>query len=383
MAEERLPAGLTKRGNTYVVQHLVGGRWKRRRVGTDLAAALEHHARLRAAGSAEPRPKPPRLPSDPSNRSKSPGPVRIGFLIERWLDDQRMRCKPNTVRCSIDRANRLAQALGTSKLVVDLTTADVAKFVEARRRWGAGDVAINAHLRVLRAMLNWAESERLVEEVPVRVRLLRVADKRQITVFTSSEIEELLDNAEPRARVLIMLAAATGARRDELLHLQWCDVDLADGRIEIRPKTFTERRRDRTEVERRWSPKTHEARECFVTDEVVRELRRFRLAAQFSTDADWVFQSTKRRRLRWANPTKALHAAFRDADLYRRGELLHKIRHSVGTALVRSTDLETARAALGHRNMATTAKYLHTDRERRRRAGSSIGLLNMARGMRS
>jgi integrase len=295
--------------------------------------------------------------------------------VERWLADQRMRCKPNTVRCSVDRANRLAHVIGPAKRVADLATSDIARFVEARRRLGAGDVAINAYLRILRAMLNWAESERLVELVPVKVRLLRVADKKKITVFTAEEIEELLDNAEPRARMLIMLAAATGARRDELLHLQWRDVDLGDGRLEIRPKSYTERRRDRTEVERHWSPKTHEARECFVTDEVARELRRFRLAARYSTDDDWVFQSTKRRRQRWATPTKALHDAFKDADLYKPGELLHKIRHSVGTALVRSTDLETARAALGHRNMATTAKYLHTDTERRRRAGASIGLV--------
>jgi integrase len=376
MAEERLPAGLTKRGEAYVVQHLVDGRWKRTRVGTDLSAALALHARLRVAGQGgEPRPRranqQPAAPPPP----KRCEPLRLDDLVARWLDDQRMRCKPNTVRCSVDRANRLAQVVGSSKRVAELVTADVAHFVEARRRSGAGDVAINAYLRILRAMLNWAESERLVEEVPLKVRLLRVADKKKITVFTAAEIEELLDNAEPRTRMLIMLAAATGARRDELLHLQWRDIDLVDSRIEIRPKSYTERRRDRVEVQRLWSPKTHEARECFVTDDVVRELRRFRLATRFSADEDWVFQSTKRRRQRWANPTKSLHAAFNDADLYRPGELLHKIRHSVGTALVRSTDLETARAALGHRNMATTAKYLHTDTERRRRAGAAIGLV--------
>jgi integrase len=354
---------------------MVDGRWQRTRAGTELTAALEIHARLRADLGEQLRARGPAPRASTAPRVPKPGPLRLGDLVQRWLDDQRMRCKANTVRCSVDRANRLAQVVGASKRVKDLATADVARFVEARRRSGAGDVAINAYLRILRAMLNWAETERLVEEVPLKVRLLRVADKKKITVFTAAEIEELLDNAEPRARMLIMLAASTGARRDELLHLQWRDVELADGRIEIRPKSYTERRRDRTEVERHWSPKTHEARECFVTDDVVRELRRFRLAARFSTEEDWVFQSTKRRRQRWANPTKELHAAFKDADLYRPGELLHKIRHSVATALVRSTDLETARAALGHRNLATTSKYLHSDTERRRRAGAAIGLV--------
>ena len=54
----------------------------------------------------------------------------------------------------------------------------------------------------------------------------------------------------------------------------------------------------------------------------------------------------------------------------------------MGTALVRSTDLETARAALGHRNTATTAKYLHTDTERRRRAGAAIRLVGGKRSER-
>lgn len=89
----------------------------------------------------------------------------------------------------------------------------------------------------------------------------------------------------------------------------------------------------------------------------------------------WIFQSDKRRHQRWTSPTKPLHQAFKDAGVYEKGKLLHAVRHTVGTRLLRATDLETARAQLGHRNIATTMKYLHTDEKRRRKAGQAIGLL--------
>jgi len=43
----------------------------------------------------------------------------------------------------------------------------------------------------------------------------------------------------------------------------------------------------------------------------------------------------------------------------------HSLRHTFGTRIVRETDIETARDSLGHADIATTAKYLHTDRKRK------------------
>jgi integrase len=264
-----------------------------------------------------------------------------------------------------------------------MTGDDVARFVKARRKTGASDVTVNAYLRILRAMINWAVNEELIERSPVRIRLLRTLDRKQVDVFTPEQIEEVLEHAEPKIRILVMIIAASGMRREEALHLQWVDVDFTRGRIDIRGKRYMHRKRDRSMVELVWTPKNYEERSVYVTPDVVRALQQFCSDQRWNDPEDWVFQSDKRRRQRWTSPTKPLHQAFKDAGIYEPGKLLHAVRHTVGTRLLRATDLETARAQLGHRNIATTMKYLHTDEERRRKAGQSIGLLGNRSGSRS
>jgi integrase len=356
-----------------VVQYRKGTSWKRKAVGTDLEAALEAHARLRAVSTST------RAAPRTRTRRRGAEPLRLDNLLDEWLADQRLRNKANTLRCAIDRGGRVVEVIGPRKLAANLSSADVARFVEARRQTGSTDVTINAHLRILRAMLNFAVAERLLDEVPVRVRLLRTIDRKHVDVFDPNEIEEVLDAASRKVHRLVTIVAASGMRRDEALHLRWSDVDITKGRVDIRAKRYQFRKRDGTVVECEWSPKNYEERSVYVTSDVIRYLKRYRLGQRRSSDEDWIFQSDKRAGERWTNPTKAVRRAFEDAGIYEAGKLLHAIRHTVGTRLLRVTDLETARAQLGHRNIATTMKYVHTDDKRRRRAGEEIGLLTRRR----
>ena len=62
--------------------------------------------------------------------------------------------------------------------------------------------------------------------------------------------------------------------------------------------------------------------------------------------------------------------------LYEKGKLAHTLRHSVATELLASgVDLETVRDVLGHSNVTTTALYLHTIDERKRRAARQLKLV--------
>jgi integrase len=185
----------------------------------------------------------------------------------------------------------------------------------------------------------------------------------------------VLDAAEPRVRMLVMLVSATGMRRDEALHLKWSDIDFEDARVDLRAKRFAVRLRNRAIVEKNWRPKTAEERELYLPDGVLSELRRFRMKQRYSGESDWVSQSRRRRGQQWANPGKMLRLAFMDADNYEKGKLLHAIRHTVASRLVRAVDIECARATLGHRSILTTQRYLHTDGVQRRKAADAIGLV--------
>jgi integrase/recombinase XerD len=67
--------------------------------------------------------------------------------------------------------------------------------------------------------------------------------------------------------------------------------------------------------------------------------------------------------------SKALRETFKWAGVYERGKLAHTLRHSVETELlVAGVDLETVRDVLGHRDVTTTALYLHAA-DKRKAAG--------------
>ena len=60
--------------------------------------------------------------------------------------------------------------------------------------------------------------------------MLRLMDRKRLEVFEPEEVEEVLENAERRVRLLVLLVAATGMRRDEALHLTSEDVEFEDAR---------------------------------------------------------------------------------------------------------------------------------------------------------
>ena len=70
-----------------------------------------------------------------------------------------------------------------------------------------------------------------------------------------------------------------------------------------------------------------------------------------------------------ANPSRLLEGLFKRAGVYRKGKLLHALRHTAATELLSGgADLETVRAILGHRHVTTTALYLHASADRMREA---------------
>jgi integrase len=61
----------------------------------------------------------------------------------------------------------------------------------------------------------------------------------------------------------------------------------------------------------------------------------------------------------------------RPSDVYGpdEGGTTHRLRHRFATQLLaRGADLETIRELLGHEDVATTARYVHTDKARKRAA---------------
>jgi len=116
--------------------------------------------------------------------------------------------------------------------------------------------------------------------------------------------------------------------------------------------------------------------QCGAVLATIEELRRYRMGQRFSSDADWVFQSSRRHRERWSNPLKCIRQAFQLAGAYEPHRGTHAIRHSVATAMLgNGVDIETVRQVLGHSSVLVTQGYLQTSDERKHAAARAGSLL--------
>ena len=183
---------------------------------------------------------------------------------------------------------------------------------------------------------------------------------------------------DPDLADFILLAAATGARRSELVALRWCDVDLDAGRLTISRGVVAGP--DGLVVK---DTKTHAARRVSLDGGCVAALlahqeraaeRATTCGADLSPDA-YLFSADVAGRTPWY-PDSASRAFAR---LCRRsgisGVRLHDLRHYVATRLLSAgVDVRTVAGRLGHRNAATTLNvYSHFLAEVDREAADLLG----------
>ena len=77
----------------------------------------------------------------------------------------------------------------------------------------------------------------------------------EVEVFTPEEMQKILDQAEPEAIPALVIGAFAGVRSEEIKRLDWADLDLDEGHIEIRAhnsKTRLRRLITMTENLRQW-----------------------------------------------------------------------------------------------------------------------------------
>jgi integrase len=123
-------------------------------------------------------------------------------------------------------------------------------------------------------------------------------------------------------------------RRDELMHLEWSDIDLKNSRLFIRPKAD-------------WHPKDYEFRTIPLGAQIKETLMSV-------MGEGLVFTRYKEPRSLSRRFTQALRAAnIQNA-------CLHTLRHTYASHLVMSgVDLATVQKLLGHADIKTTMRYAH------------------------
>jgi integrase len=339
-----LPTGVYKRGSSYYIRYRKNGKWKHRSAGPDLPGALELHEKLR------------------TGKSYPPDVARFHQLVERYIARQRIYSKPKSVKNARHSAARLLEYFG-KRPVCSLGPDDLDRFVTARLE-KVKPKSANGDLIILRAILNQALNDGKIDALPFKVKLLRAPRKKVLRILSKDDIRRLLQNAHEPYYGILFVAASTGFRADEILHLQWSDVRPHPGQLSITSKDG-------------WTSKSYEERAVYVPDALLHYLTELRRRSAFSAEADWVFPSRNGTPLDIHRVSRNVRKIFERAGLYRPGEgTLHLIRHSVASRLLQEkVDLETVREILGHSLLSTTALYIHSTSEAKRAAARTLELL--------
>jgi integrase len=223
----------------------------------------------------------------------------------------------------------------------------------ARKRHMGGEGAVRKVTRALSAALTWAVGQGRLDRNPLIGGLRLTGDNARETVITSpAEYVALLramdamvtaGTLRAQSRVFFIVAAYTGMRRSELQRLRWGQVDLTARRI-ILPKTKggrLARSGVRTETVS-LPPLAASALAEIAPADAAPDDKVFvpRQGEAVEVNRDWV--------------------RVRDHAGLPKELGLHGLRHSIGTvSVIAGLSAPEVQKLLRHRNITTTAKYVH------------------------
>ena len=244
---------------------------------------------------------------------------------------------------------------------------------------GLSKSTVQQHHRVILESLKHAVEWQLIATNPAAgVRAPR-PDRREFKVLKAEEVGRLLSAAEgdSQLRVLLHVAVMTGLRQGEVRALQWADIDLDQGVIQV-----TRSARDYPARGVVFSgTKTHRSRRPIsLAAATVKLLRRQRVAqterrlraGPDREELDLVFSRPDGTPLR----ARKLHRDFKNvvasADLA--PLRLHDLRHTAATLMLKNgTNVKVVSERLGHATVAFTLdRYAHVLPDMQREAAEAL-----------
>jgi site-specific recombinase XerD len=272
-------------------------------------------------------------------------------LRQRFIDDLRIRnYSPRTIEAYVAGVVRLARHFGRSPDL--LGPEDIRAFqldlLQHHVSWSKFNQTVCALRFLYRVTLGRPEQ---LPYIPYGKR-----PKTLPSVLSPEEVSRLIQAApHGRDRVLLQLAYGCGLRLSELLSLQVGDIDSARMVLHVR------------------QGKGHKDRLVPLSLRLLEDLRAYWRLCRPTT---WLFPGKKADQpITNGNVQRNFRRIARRAGLTKRCSM-HTLRHSYATHLLEAgVDLLTLKALLGHRNLDTTARYLHISTQRLQKTPSLLDLL--------
>lgn len=324
------------------------------------------------------------------------GNIRLVDFIPQYIEN----VKGSLAVTTVDEYKRVLKstiipALGHLKLK-DIKPLQVQKFINALssgeyrldgKSGGYAPASVKRYYAVLQSVLNNAYQLQLITSNPAdskKVKLPRIEQETQI--YSKDDLAKMLNclDDEPFMwQLYVHLALNTGCRRGELSALCWSSIDFEKAEIDI-SKSLYKLTGKPTDTK---DPKNHQKRPVSIPPYCVQMLkeyqiqqlqRRLKLGTAWK-GSDFIFTQSNGLPICPTTPTGWF------SDFLKKHNLphikLHALRHTSATLQLNAgTDIKTVSARLGHAEISTTNRYVHTVESAEKIAAEKLGdtILNIS-----
>lgn len=265
-----------------------------------------------------------------------------------------------------------------------ITARDIQAFINEKKRKrsrmtkGALSIgSVNIIITVLKSTFGYALEFGLIKENPcdkIR-RISSIRQRKEVLAFTDQEqikIEKYINSLNNPEYFGIILCLYTGLRIDELLALEWSDIDWETGIMTINKTLYTtknEKGEWYTEIN---MPKTKSSvREIPLPGFVLMELRKLKLKSK----SNYVVSQNN------GKPMQSKLLRWRFSELTKKIGVrrlnFHALRHTFATrALESGMDVKTLAEIMGHANATITLNtYAHSMTEHKKKMMNNLPCL--------
>ncbi|MEM5777679.1 MAG: site-specific integrase [Candidatus Aenigmatarchaeota archaeon] len=308
--------------------------------------------------------------------------LTLGEYCKHWIETKEKKLSSKTIDGYKKLLKRINEALGHIRLA-KLKPRHLVEFYNLLREENLTENTISHYHRFLHAVLETAyKVDKLIPENPAKAVIDPPTPGRPRPHFYDDDEQILkllkaLNNAPIKYKMFVILALETGARRGELLGLEWKDIDFEKGIIYIRRASnytkengiYTSTTKTETSV-----------RKLSITEELIAFLKEYKkwqneLRLQKGDkwiDTDRLFTQDNGMPMHPDTPDKWFKKFLRENNLP--PITIHGLRHTNASIMIANdVDIITIAERLGHADKSTPVRiYGHMLNKKEKQAAETI-----------